>query len=236
MVPLDDFLTRERIGNARRILDELLLLLDVDLSNDGIGEGRDVAEIRAALRFVAVEIADKVKAIESDRDLSTQGRAKAFAKLADSVRPRLANLQKAILPRLQAKLDNLRGELTEPLPTLSKDDSAGAIRQMEVRNRLHALDEGSRLSTLWRAVELGDTETLSAFIFAPKSFPLVDGEVLAQATDAHCRQQRPEIVEQLEVVETLVETLDSYFRQLSHTCDYLANLVADDPAGDGTNK
>lgn len=225
-----DFLKQEQVGRAKQILDELELLLGIDLPGDDSDEGHAAGEIRAALKLVAKEIGDKMRRIETDPDLSPQGRAKAFASLASTMRPRLQGLERAIMPRLQTRLDDLRGELTAPMPVLQKTDAVGAIRQMEIRNRLNPLDEGSRLSALWRAVEQGDAETLAAFTTAPKSFALVDGEALAQALDAYYRQVRPDVVAQVEQVESLMEMLATNFRSLGRVCDNLAGLVSDDPA------
>jgi len=227
---LQDCLTAEQIGFAKRILDELELLLGIDLPDDGSPEGHAAGEIRAALKLVGREIGDKMRRIETDRDLSNAGRAKRFASLATDMRSRLANLERVITPKLQARLDALRAELAAPMRPLDENDAVGAIRQMEIRGRLSALDDASRIAAMWRAVEQGDAETLHAFSTAPMAFPLASEEALSEAMDSHWRQQRPDVAEAVEVVETLTEMLSSNFRSLRRVCDNLSGIIANDPA------
>lgn len=205
-----DFMTQQCVAKARNILEQFRLRVGTFPIKATDGESQLAANVQAGLLTIGREIGDALNRIHADRTLTDLGKREKHKDLAKSLRPRVDGLEKAIMPRLEKKLSNLRSDLNRPLEGTT--DAVGAVRQMEIRNRLHGMDDMGRLDLLWKAVSENDAETLAAFQSAPKAFKLVDDASLGEAMSEFRRRQAPELAEAIETLEGIVQVVETDLR------------------------
>ncbi|MBP8911876.1 MAG: hypothetical protein KBI32_10275 [Phycisphaerae bacterium] len=235
MNDLTPYLAKQRLSRAMVKLDELENRVALGLPNvpTPSDERRLASNVRDGLALVAREVRDKTRTVVSNGDLSDSGKVKQLEAIAASIRPRIEILRKAVTNRVEERLATLRAQLTQPLTGRAKDDVIGEVRAGEIRTRLSAMDEASRIAKLWNAVDIGDEETLHAIATAPKSFSIVGGDDLAKATEAFWQKQQPEIVEEISDLETIGQLLADDFQAMDCALDNLAEIARYNPASEG---
>jgi len=105
------------------------------------------------------------------------------------------------LHKAQMDLAQAKGEFwaaTAP-PKLAKDDSVGAIREMEIRNMMRGKDHEEKIFLLSDSLERGDLSILHACISAPD--PILSKESLDRIRRDYTEKHFPERVEKLKSAE-----------------------------------
>ena len=165
MNDVKDFLRSERIARAKKILGEFRLkatswpIQAADPAPGAEQSGRWLArKAEEELLLLADEIEQGLHRIQQDLRYSDKGKARQLTAFANSLRKKLADIERMGVQKLTRELEHAHEEFSKAAADKPASELTAAIRGMELRNYLRSLSDVQRIDAFWTAVRTGDAE------------------------------------------------------------------------------
>jgi hypothetical protein len=231
MNDLKDFLFTERVARARRTIGELRLkagqwpIEAADPEPTADQPGRWLAKrAEQDLLLLGAEIEQGVARIQQDRRFSDEGKNEQLKIFADGLRGKLARIEKMATQKLGVELEHAQADFAKATTDKPGSEVVGAIRGMELRNRLLTLTDAQRLDAFWTAVRDGDGEMIGAFESAPRAFKLIDSDTLNEGLAEFRRRSNPALAADLDALAGVHETITGHLRSMANVLGDLAGV------------
>ena len=117
--------------------------------------------------------------IDSDKDLSAEGKKNAKLKISESGKKQLDAVRAAVLPGLADHRKSLMNQLNDHRVT--PDNIYLQLRQREIRDLLRPLAMKDRAEIYLRANKSDDFEVIAAVESCPKAFSILDEKIIEGA-------------------------------------------------------